>query len=154
MALKVKNVAAGFWSGGSFHPIRTSGDYDGSFPTLSKPSSARTDKKRKGYKVIRKKVKGKIKEFRVPMKGKATPVPHKRSKGLGRSAEAVAAKARARKLAASKAKAAATRAAKKATAKKATKKSTTRKRNPIPSKFAPAKVRQLPGGDVQILLLK
>lgn len=159
MALKVKNVAAGFWSGGSFIPIRASGDYDGNAPKLVHKSTASTDRSKKGYKVVRKKVKGKIREFRVPLKKKGKTkdadltVRHKRTPGLGKDILKVAARAKARKLAASKAKAAATRAAKKAAATRAAKK-TTKKRNPIPSKFSDAKVRQLPGGDVQILLLK
>jgi asparagine synthetase B (glutamine-hydrolysing) len=164
MALKVKNVAAGFWSGGSFIPIRASGDYDGNAPKLVKKSTASTDRSKKGYKVVRRKVKGKIKEFRVPLKKKGAikasdlATPHKRTKGLGKDVLKVAARAKARKLAASKAKAAATRAAKKAAPKKATKKAVkktvSKKRNPIPTTFTDAKVRRTPGGDFQILLLK
>lgn len=95
MAMRVKNVAAGFYDASGFHPIRSSADYDPD--RAGDDYSQRRPKARRRKKAIGRKARPKTKTHR------------KRAVGVGR------------------------------------------RRNPIPVKWAVAKVRKV-GSDIQVML--
>lgn len=98
MAMRVKNIAAGFYDATGFHPIRSSSDYD-------------ADRAGDDYSERRRK-----------------PAAKRKKKATGRKAKP---KAKAHR--------------------KRTAKAVGRKRNPIPVKWATAKVRKV-GSDIQVML--
>jgi hypothetical protein len=105
MAMRVKNVAAGFYDSSGFHPIRSSSDYD-------------PDRAGDQYSQRR-------------------PAAKRKKKATGRKS-----KPKARKHA---------RRARPTVSRSALAAAFPRKRNPIPVKWATAKVRKL-GNDIQVML--
>lgn len=135
MPLKVKNVAAGFFVDGKFHPIRASKDYapekiDEPFDYKKISKKKRTEKAKRAEEIAkaardawRKKKKAEKESAKTAVRGKAKPTARKK---------AVSA---AEKMAARKARKAA------------------RKKNPIPAnRWVPAKVRRTRSGDIKLIL--
>jgi hypothetical protein len=145
MAVKIKNVAEGFFDATGFHPVRAAYDY-APHRLSTKPAKGAKTAKQKAASVARKEKAKKAEAKRLKEKGPWKRSDYSARQGYGRVSAKTAAKRAAKKTT--------KRAAPKKAVKKAAKKSVAKKRNPIPSKFTPAKVRTLPGGDVQILLLK
>jgi hypothetical protein len=129
MALRVKNVAAGYVDATGFHPIRSSSDYDPS--RLSDEKVASREKKRKkkigGWKVTD------TAKWQGYSNATSTPTSSGRKK--------------------TKKKAAKKTAAKKTEKKTAAKKRVAVKKNPLPvGKWKAAKVMRTKSGDVKVML--
>lgn len=125
MPLKVKNIAAGYYANGKFHPIRASADYD---PERVEESF---DYARIGKKARKEKA--------------------KRAAEIAKAARAAARAAKKVSASSPKTKKASRKRSVSGAAKLAARKA--RKKNPIPTnRWVPAKVRRTKSGDIKLIL--
>lgn len=131
MPLKVKNIAAGFFRDGVFHPIRASRDYDPSLVEEAKQYAKITprQKERKAKQAEAIAIAARKAAARA---GKAELAPSAKKKTVGKAAAKSSISGKRAKLLSRKSKA---------------------KKNPIPSnRWVPAKVRRTKSGDIKLLL--